>query len=845
MTAPGAPAADGAAPGDPANTGPLSLRAAAAEGRLRLDGLSRSARWPALAALALVVLASLAILSAALGVPLPGGVLLLPGTLVGAAAPVPVSNLAVAGFLLGLAPASVALVASALVVPRRSTRVVVLAVSGVNLSLAASGLAQLPLASVVVEVDPLAPWVLGAGCGTAVAASLLLGLGGLVPPRTMAARPRGRLVTVLAAVPGLALAATYLAGLAGGATIPTPRPAGLEAFPDVLQVAAAAVAAPLYGALARILPLLLAPVVLWEAATWARASRAELAAPVVRRVDRAPWLLVALVTAKVGWLVLGYLGWLPASLGGAAPAWAVSSGRGAVAWLVAAAFAAGAAAWLASRRSPRVQARAIEPGVRFVVGGFTAGSVVGGACVVLAGILLLLPVTGPFDATIRLGGLAADLIQPLQVATVPAALLAGLVLLRRGHATTGGFLALAGAWMTPRALFVIASSTGIVPADAANPLGVDLVTLDTLITVAVAVLAMVAASGRLAGADAGSLALVLAVSTLLAHGGTLVPPGLAPVLVLVAVLFPPFRELLFGSADLNEPSRVRPARVLGSLGRQAAALLVVAGTRTIVGGTGEAGMEPLGQLLFGPPYAAMLVAAVVTTRRLRPAGDLAGPAAGGRARPGVGLAAGLAGLAMAVAVAGLVVDPLVGRAWEAVPTPGPSSAPGSGPGSTPAPAPGSPVPGSAAPSASGAAPSAPGSPAATGAALLKAVVPGINDRMTALQGIVTERIGTASGDALATAGDELAAAAAADLAWLMAQPVSPCFTPYRDAVARHMTAYRDFGSAVAAVGRGAGDDAEISRLVEEVGASLDLVVETLGAAIPACGVTIASPAPSG
>ncbi len=840
MTAPGVPPDRETAADPAAASGAVSLRTAIAEGRLQFGSLAPAARWPALVALGLVILASLAILAAALAMPFPGGILLLPGTLVGERAPVPVPNLGVAGFLLGLAPASMALVASALVVPRRSTRIVILAVAGVNLSMGASALAQLPLASAVAEVDPLAPWVISIGCGGAIVAALLLVLGGLVPPPDGLARPASRLVTALAAVPGLLLAATYLVGLAGSVAIPTPRPVGMEAFPDVLHVGAAAVAAPLYGALARILPLVLAPIVLWEAATWARASRAELAAPIVRRVDRAPWLLIALVTAKIGWLALGYLGRLPESLGGAAGAWSGSAGRGIVAWLIAAIFAAGAAIWLAYRASPRIDERGIRPGMRFVVGGFTAGSVIGGACVVAAGILLLLPVEGPFTAAIRLGGLAGDLIQPLQVATVPAALVAGLVLLRRGHVATGGFLAVAGAWLAPRALFVVvAIATGIVPSDAANPLGVDLVTLDALLTVVVAALAAALVAGRRTGADAGSLALVLAVSTLMAHGGTLVPPAVASVLVLAAVLFPSFRELIFGSRELNEPSPVRPARVLGSLGRQGAALLLVAGTRTIVGGTDETGVQALGQLLFGPPYAALLVAAVVTMRRRRPGaieiaeGAVVAPDPGRQpvrpgVRPSLGLAAGATGLAITVALAGLVVDPLVGRAWEPTPTPGASA---------------SAAP-SAAPSGTAIPTLAPNLPTPEDLALFRALVPGVNDRMTALQQIVTDHIGTASGAGLATAGDELSTAATDDLAWLAEQPVAPCFAPYRDAVERHLAAYRDFGAAVADAGRGTGSDAEINRLVDEVGASLDLVVDTLTAALPACGVAPVSPSPT-
>jgi len=850
VTAPGVPPAREETPDPGAASGAISLGAAIREGRLRLDGLAPAVRRSALAALGLVIVASLAILAAALGIPLPGGTLLLPGRLVGEATPVPVPNLAVAGFLLGLAPASVTLVAAALVVPRRSTRAVILAVAGVNLSMGASALAQLPLATAVADVDPLAPWAIGVGCGGAVAASLVLGLGGLLPPPDGLARSRDLLVTALAAVPGILLAMTYLLGLAGSTAIPTPRPPGMEAFPDVLHVGSAAIAAPLYGALARILPLVLAPIVLWEAATWARASRAEIAAPVVRRVDLVPWVLVALVTAKVGWLAAGYLGRLPESLGGAASAWATSAGRGILAWLIGAAFAAGAAAWLAQRGSSRIDERGIRPGMRFVVGGFTAGSVIGGACVVAAGILLLLPVPGPFEATVRLGGLAADLILPLQVATVPAALVVGLVLLRRGQVATGGFLTVAGAWMTPRALFVVADAIGLVPPGAANPLGVDLVTFDTLLTLVVAGLAVALIAGRRTGADAGSLALVLAVSTLMAHGGTLVPPAVASVLVLAAVLFPPLRELVFGSRELNEPTHVRPARVLGSLGRQGAALLVIAGTRTVVPASGEGGVEQLGQLLFGPPYAALLVAAVVTTRRRRPGaievaeGALIVPEPGAvaaetrpgasigpipsaertrpMARPALGLLVGIAGLAGTVALAGLVVDPLIGRAWE--PTPAPGSVASAAPSTDPA---GSP----------------PGASAADEVAMLRALVPEVNARMTALQGLVTERVGGASEAELAAAGDALAAAAADNLEWLLGQPVRPCFAPYRDAVARHLAAYRDFGAAVAAAGRGSGSDAEINRLVDEVGASLGLVVDTLGAALPACGVTFASPSP--
>jgi hypothetical protein len=69
--------------------------------------------------------------------------------------------------------------------------------------------------------------------------------------------------------------------------------------------------------------------------------------------------------------------------------------------------------------------------------------------------------------------------------------------------------------------------------------------------------------------------------------------------------------------------------------------------------------------------------------------------------------------------------------------------------------------------------------------------------------------------------------------WLAAQPVAPCFTPYRDVVALP-AAYRDIGAAVAAVrGTAGGGDQPPG----EVSASLDLVVDTMAAALPACGVT--------
>jgi hypothetical protein len=110
--------------------------------------------------------------------------------------------------------------------------------------------------------------------------------------------------------------------------------------------------------------------------------------------------------------------------------------------------------------------------------------------------------------------------------------------------------------------------------------------------------------------------------------------------------------------------------------------------------------------------------------------------------------------------------------------------------------------------------------------------------MTALQALVTERVGPASGADLAAAGDALAAAAAADLEWLMAQAEQPCSAPYRDAVARHLAAYRDLGAAVAAIGRGTGPESDVTTVIGEVETTLDLVLDTLEAALPACGVTV-------
>ena len=178
------------------------------------------------------------------------------------------------------------------------------------------------------------------------------------------------------------------------------------------------------------------------------------------------------------------------------------------------------------------------------------------------------------------------------------------------------FLLALAAWALPRALTV---AWRLVTHDVlfAN---VTPLTMDTAITVGLAVLAALWLAGRQRAAPPGVLLFVLIVSTLVAGPGLLLPVFWdAGFLFYLSLLFPVAYQFLFRARELNEPGPGRQGRVLWEVG-MSCALLTIAAFRAAAGLALPGGIDPVTQLLEDAgtlylmiPFAAILVAAAVTS----------------------------------------------------------------------------------------------------------------------------------------------------------------------------------------------------------------------------------------
>jgi hypothetical protein len=238
------------------------------------------------------------------------------------------------------------------------------------------------------------------------------------------------------------------------------------------------------------------------------------------------------------------------------------------------------------------------------------------------------------------------------------------------------FLIALAVWALPRVLNLVPHLLGMpAPSGTDAPGTVELVTLDTAVTVMVATLAAWHwRTGR--GADAGALTLVLVVSTLLAHASTLVPAGLSSTFFYVALIFPVVYDLAFDSEPLNESAPERPYRVVRTLSVRAALLLLLA-VGIVLGQVDpfRASEGEVAYLLFAPPFTAWLVAAGLTARQA--AAPAAVAVALPRREPQSLLAGAAAGLTVLVAmlVLALPLEPALARTGNVTgPTPAPAAA---------------------------------------------------------------------------------------------------------------------------------------------------------------------------
>jgi hypothetical protein len=622
--------------------GRMGLRREWRHGRLDLRDLPRGTRRLAKIALLLIGASAVIVVARALGLGLPGPSFDIPREFLaeGRVEAVPLLPVIVAAA--GMSVAAAGLAVANQLSDRRVSRVALVGISVLGLAVSSQLVGaggDLARVEVLVAADhpipsPPASFVIDVGGSIGIACALMAICLALAPAR----RINPWLLAAVATAP-FALTAILILGI-GYESFDLGTAAAGFGLPQILT--ARSYVAPALTTVDAIVGFWLVPLVLWQVVTWARASRREVGGPIAARDVRWPWLLVALLTIKLGWLALGYAGRLPSVLGGGAPVWGRVIGDGLTAWLIAAAFACLAGWWLANPRRVAVSERGFTPAAILVVIGFSAVTIVMSLALVALPIAGLLPGT-PLSSTLAaacttnwtseaIGNAARCLVVQttdrqfeltilVQLGTLIAALVISAWLWRGpGRRSTILFLMAVVVWVAPRVPDAVGALLGLPPGPSIAP---ELATFDTALTIVIAVLAVAWYTGRQRGAGPPALLLVIVVATLLVHAGTAVPQGSTTTFFFLALLFPVAYELFFDSEAVNFRRPERPARVLESLGIRVGVLSLVA-LGIALGNVRptEAGWDQLGRTLFAVPFSALLVAATLS-RQQEPANEAA------------------------------------------------------------------------------------------------------------------------------------------------------------------------------------------------------------------------------
>ncbi|HEY7600851.1 MAG TPA: hypothetical protein VH741_13060 [Candidatus Limnocylindrales bacterium] len=634
--------------------------------------MDRRAQVLAVMALFAIGAACLALLWLGAGGQLPGGTIAVPGTMLAEQHPVEIPLLAPLLVSLGLMAGSTLLVEACLRSHSPPPRLVLAGIGLAGASLAALVLQGVGLYDVLTTLsgkpDPIVTAVPRAAGVAALIAAVALAL----LPLSIARRHR-TLTLVLAAAPFTLPLVPFASSLNQSLPVSVVAQALAPDFPPTLS-ALAWVAAPIH-AFAVLVGLAFVPLGLWQAVVWARASAREAGYRLGGATRRWPALLAGLAAAKLAWLLLGFGGLLPIALGGRSPAWESLRAEGAFAWAYGAGLLIVAALVAPAQRRRPISDRRAERAARWTVAFFWSFF----ACaIVLATLLPIAQLLLPDDTAVQAAVAGAfdfllDHAAFVEGVVMIGALLVGLVLLARGRRPSAAvFLVVAGAWTLPRAIAVISD---LAPPELAILKGLPLLDapglqlMDLLVTGAILAIALAATLRPQRFASGPVLALALAVSTLLAHGGTLLPLGAGTLFFAVALVFPVAYELSLDSEALNRLPRQRAAAVLGALGLRAAVLALVAvaasvSLATLLGSEDD----DFAKLVFALPISVIIVVAAAQASN-RPAGlDTAGDAGPHVPSPRRALAAALAGL-IVVGVSAAVLRPLDGPLAPFYPTP--------------------------------------------------------------------------------------------------------------------------------------------------------------------------------
>jgi hypothetical protein len=380
---------------------------------------------------------------------------------------------------------------------------------------------------------------------------------------------------------------------------------------------------------------------LWQGLAGARAV-SQLSVESTKRV-KGLYALFSLVALKLLWTIAGYLDLLRGPYGDRA-SWLHSRGDGVVSWTLAVASSA-ALGWFLLRERWRLghQDRFFT-GAWLTIGGLLLWDALfqlitlsyGVATAAVPGVRPL-----PSSLTAFFSGCQrwlSDWSSWQMPAAIYVAGAAGLfMLLRRKHRPLGLFLAVFAIWALPRALVITSDSLAYPrfpvgrPADLVEgseqvPGWIDMITLDTAITLMVAVLGVLWWRGRQRAANPRDLIIILLAMTLVAHPMEIVPGSWDHgVLFYVGVVLPVAYSLLFDADSLNEAVATRSARVLATCGITALLLTTMAVeiARDLFG-PGSPTMADVGRTILTLPFTIMLVMGSLRARSGEHLGEVVG-----------------------------------------------------------------------------------------------------------------------------------------------------------------------------------------------------------------------------
>jgi hypothetical protein len=576
--------------------GKLAVRRVSShEGRLTLAGLDPQAKVLAVAGLVVLTLASAFVLALGFGWSIPGGTDQVPN---GESAPLQVPRVATTLAYLGLGIGAAIGTAAAQGLSGRWEWAVRAGIGFVGAALAgtllqaARFLEANPLGfGTITEAAQICGWI-GLACAVAVACT---------PPKY--ARKAPSVFVCAAAAPALLACALYLPtrNVSGPPGIVAYSTHGVLAF-GVLSI---------FGVLAIVVSVF----VLWQAIAGIRASRAG-ATRFSSRLNGRPLIwLGAFLAVKLAWLGFGYAGLLPTVLGGGSDSWADSRHDGLLSWVIAICFASAALLALARLPLHRIDERGLRPVAIGLVAAFTGFFFLAGVALLAYAALGSFSDQGALRSGVvdAINWLGENLRWSTVIAVYAAALLALILLLTRRRWVGLPFLVVFAVWAMPRAL---SATPGLGDAEPFRSLGINVVTFDAVLTLALAGLLLAWWLNWQRLLPPAELALILGVSTLVAHASTVFGSWDSELYFYVALVLPAAFLFLFDARALNREDPTRRRRVLAAVA-SASVLLTLVAIQIVFdqAGPGHVSQGALVQVVMAVPIAGVLVAAAIAGLR--------------------------------------------------------------------------------------------------------------------------------------------------------------------------------------------------------------------------------------